>query len=758
MQHEKSYQEFLAEKSFYVEPSGFDVDPEKVNPMLFDWQRRIVEWACRRGRSALFADCGLGKTPMQLEWARLASIESGKPTIIFAPLAVSAQTIREGDKFGVAVNQCRRQSHVKDGLNITNYEMLEHFDADAFGAIVLDESSILKSFDGKFRSLVTAFGKRIPLRLACTATPAPNDIMEICNHADFLDIMSAKEILALFFRLDGNSSHNWRLKGHAEADFWRWMASWCIAMRKPSDIGGEDGRFILPPLTVKQSVVESKNPTDGYLFAVEAQTLQERRSARKASIDERIAEAARIVAEKPDEPWIVWCDLNVESEALKKAIPGSVEIKGSDPIEHKENAMIGFSSGDVRVLVTKPSIAGFGMNWQHCANVVFFGLSDSFERYYQAVRRCWRFGQDREVTVHIVTSDAEGAVVKNIQRKEEDANKMFDSIIANMGDMQMESLERAEMDYQTETAEGDGWKLMLGDSVERIKEVPDNSVGLSVFSPPFPGMYAYTNSTRDMGNVRSQGEMVKQFSYLAGELLRVVMPGRNCCVHLTQGVAFKGTDGYIGIKDFRGAMIECMESAGWVYYGEVCIDKDPQVKALRTKDTALMFKTLAKDSARMHMALADYLLQFKKPGDNPEPIKASTKVKTSTGAQYGDSEGWITPDEWIRWARPVWYGYDADMANGIKETDVLGNYRHGRHDDDEKHICPLQLGVIERAVKLWSNPGDLVFSPFAGIGSEGYKALQLRRRFVGCELKRSYWELACKNLETAKSSVTGTLL
>lgn len=753
-----SYQEFLDRKSFVVEPSGFDVSSGQVSPMLFDWQRRIVEWACRRGRSALFADCGLGKTPMQLEWARLANEETGKPVIIFAPLAVSAQTVREGVKFGVDVTPCRKMGHVSPGVNITNYEMLEKFDAEKFGAIVLDESSILKSFDGRFRTLVTQFGRKIPLRLACTATPAPNDIIEICNHADFLDIMSAKEILALFFRLDGASAHNWRLKGHAEADFWKWMAAWCIAMRKPSDIGGNDGRFILPPLNVKQIVVESTTPQPGFLFAVEAQTLSERRNARRASIDERIEEAARIVAEKPDEPWLVWCDLNVESDALRRAIPDAVEVKGSDSSEHKEQSMLGFSSGDVRVLVTKPSIAGFGMNWQHCANVLFFGLSDSFERYYQAVRRCWRFGQDRPVNAYIVTSDAEGAVVKNIRRKEADANKMFDSIIENMGDMQMESLTRDEMDYQTETAEGEGWKLMLGDSVERIKEVPDNSIGLSVFSPPFPGMYAYTNSVRDMGNVRDQEEMISQFSFLAGELLRIVMPGRNCCVHLTQGVAFKGVDGYVGLKDFRGAMINCMESAGWIYYGEVCIDKDPQVKALRTKDSALMFKTLAKDAAQMHMAMADYLLQFKKPGDNPEPIRASTKVKTSTGAQYGGSDGWITPEEWIRWARPVWYGYDEDIRDGIKETDVLRNYRHARQDEDEKHICPLQLGVIERAVKLWSNPGDTVFSPFAGIGSEGHKSLQLRRQFVGCELKRSYWEVACKNLEMARSSVTGTLI
>jgi DNA modification methylase len=748
----KEYTDFLENKSFAVVPSGFDVPDADVNPMLFPWQRRIVTWACRRGRSAVFADCGLGKTPIQLEWARQACKYTGKPTLIFAPLAVSAQTVREGDKFDVHVTKCRHQDHVKPGVNITNYEMLEHFEPSAFGAIVLDESSILKSFDGRFRTMITKFGRSIPLRLACTATPAPNDIIEICNHADFLDIMSSKEILALFFRQDGNTVHNWRFKDHAKADFWQWMASWCIAMRKPSDIGGDDGKFILPPLDVRQVVVNSEAAPGGFLFAVEARTLSERRNARRASIGERIAEAARIVAEKPEDHWLVWCDLNAESDALKRAIPGAVEVKGSDSNEHKETSMLGFSAGDVRVLVTKPSIAGFGMNWQHCSNVIFFGLSDSFERYYQAIRRCWRFGQTSTVNVHIVTSDAEGAVVRNIERKEADANQMFDSIIANMGEMQMESVQRGEMDYEMDEATGDGWRMMLGDCVERIKEVESDSVGLSVFSPPFPGMYAYTNSVRDMGNVRDQDEMIEQYSFLATELLRVVKPGRSCCVHLTQGVAFKGVDGYIGIKDFRGAVIKVMENAGWIYYGEVCIDKDPQVKAIRTKDAGLLFKSLANDSSRMHMALADYMLQFRKPGDNKEPIRAGKSDR------YGNSHGWITADEWIRWARPVWYGYDQDMNDGIKETDVLRNYRHAKDEEDEKHICPLQLGVIERAIKLWTNPGDVVLSPFGGIGSEGYKAIQLGRRFVGIELKPSYWRIAIDNLARAKGSVQGALI
>lgn len=295
--------------------------------------------------------------------------------------------------------------------------------------------------------------------------------------------------------------------------------------------------------------------------------------------------------------------------------------------------------------------------------------------------------------------------------------------------------------------EGDRWRLMLGDCVERVRVVDDETVGLSVFSPPFPGMYVYSDSPRDMGNARDIGELIDHYRFLIPELLRVTMPGRSCCVHLCQTISVKYLDGFSGIRDFRGAVITAMEDAGWIYYGEVCIDKDPQVKAIRTKDQGLLFKSLATDSARMHMALADYLLQFRKPGDNPEPIRAGISQR------YGNPDGWITADEWIEWAAPVWYRAGEGYPGGIRETDVL-NAAVAREDRDERHIAPLQLGVIERTVKLWSNPGDLVLSPFAGIGSEGYVALKHGRRFVGVELKRSYFDTACRNLEAAEGQLS----
>ena len=423
-----NYADFLNTKRHRIIESGFEVDC--VGDYLYDWQQHVVKWALKKGRAALFADCGLGKTPMQLTWAKHVYEHTGKPVLILAPLAVSNQTKREGEKFGIDVNVCRDQDGARDGINIANYEMLHHFDAEKFGALVLDESSILKNFDGTYRKLITRFAAHQDYRLACTATPAPNDLIEIINHSDFLGVMGGKEVIALFFRQDGNTTHNWRLKGHARRDFWAWLAGWAMAIRYPSDLGYMDGDFILPKLSVTQHTVIGK-PLDGMLLPVEAQTLEERRHARKETVEDRVALCAELV-NNSTAPWVVWCNLNSESEALAKAIPDAVEVKGSDTNAHKENSMLGFSDGKHRVIVTKPSICGFGMNWQHCSHMAFVGLSDSWEQYYQAIRRCWRFGQTRNVEVHVIVAETEGAVVANIERKERQATEMMSELVAHM--------------------------------------------------------------------------------------------------------------------------------------------------------------------------------------------------------------------------------------------------------------------------------------------------------------------------------------
>jgi DNA modification methylase len=736
------YEQFIGSKRILIEAAGFDVPDKDINQKLFEFQRDIVRWALRLGKAALFEDCGLGKTPQQLEWARLVSMYTGKPVLILAPLAVSRQTQREGIKFDVPVTICATQDDVQPGVNITNYQKLHHFSPRGWGGIVLDESSILKGFDGKTRKILNRWARKINYRLCCTATPAPNDLLELSNHAEFLGIMSGKEIMALFFTQDGNSTHKWRLKGHARVAFWQWMAQWSVALRFPSDLGYDDAGFILPELRMHDHVVNGK-AQEGHLLPIEAQTLLERRRARRDSLAARVAVTASLV-NGSTEPWLIWCDLNAESDALRRAIPDAVEVKGSDSSEHKTDGLIGFSEGRYRVLVTKPTIAGFGMNWQHCNNMAFVGLSDSYEQQYQAIRRCWRFGQDSPVDVHVITADTEGAVVANIERKEKQATMMFDNVIKHMTvhSKLNRKTERQEMDIEYDYAQGKDWELYLGDSFYTLDNIEDNAVDLILFSPPFPGMYAYTNSAQDLGNSKDTRELIAHFNHMIPKLLRILRPGRLCAIHLAQEPIFKNRAGFVGRNDFRGEMIRIMQDKGWIYWSEVTIDKNPQLKASRTKEQTLLFKTLANDSTKCAPALADYLVIFKKRGDNASPVRAGYSEK------YDNEAGWMTNDDGIEWAAPVWYGHHRGLPGGIRESDVL-NVRQARETDDERHLAPLQLGVIERCVKLYTNPGDIVYSPFAGIGSEGYVSLLHNRRFIGGELKRSYYESAIQNLLAA---------
>lgn len=420
-----SYQDFLKTKEIRAIPTG--IEPSEPPPSLFPFQRDIVKWALRRGRAAIFADCGLGKTAMQLSWAD----QVPGNVLILAPLAVAQQTIREGQKFGVDV-EYSRGGKTESRITITNYEMLEKFNPRDFSGVVLDESSIIKAYDGKFRNLIIESFRETPFKLACTATPAPNDWMELGNHAEFLGVLSRTEMLSTFFVHDGGDTSQWRLKGHASRDFWRWICSWSVMIRKPSDLGYEDGNFILPPMQMHSRIVEAQHVAEGALFALEATTLQERQQARKLTTQERCEAVSEIVASRPNEPWLIWCNLNDESQTVTKMIPGAVEVTGSDSSDVKESRMLGFTKGEHGIMVSKPSICGFGMNWQHCANVVFLGLSDSYEQFYQAVRRCWRFGQTHTVNVWIVTSDIEGAVVENIRRKESDAARMASEMVAHM--------------------------------------------------------------------------------------------------------------------------------------------------------------------------------------------------------------------------------------------------------------------------------------------------------------------------------------
>lgn len=419
------YEAFVRSKLTFEAPKGLDVVPG-LHDSLFAFQRDVVGWCLRRGRAALFASTGLGKTRMQIEWARHVP---GR-VLVLAPLAVGAQTVREARAIGVDAVQARHATD-EGKIVVTNYDRLHHFDPSAFTGIVLDESSILKSFDGKTTTRLIESFRATPFRLAATATPSPNDYTELGTHAEFLGICTRAEMLSEYFVNDASDTQKWRLKGHARGAFWRWVASWGALIRKPSDLGYENGGYDLPPLEVTQHTI----PADlgsvraaGLLFAEPASTLVERRAAKKSTVDARVQACAELVNANADEPWLVWCELNSESESLAKAIQGAIEIRGSDDPSVKESRLLGFANGDVRVLVTKARIAGFGMNFQRCARMAFVGVNDSFEAYYQAIRRCWRFGQQRPVHVHVFASELEGNVVANLARKEREARAMAEQL------------------------------------------------------------------------------------------------------------------------------------------------------------------------------------------------------------------------------------------------------------------------------------------------------------------------------------------
>ena len=722
------YSRFLDGKRILQPVAGFaDYRDIELSKHLFQWQADLVRWGLRIGRPSLWCDCGLGKTLMQIEWARAVFEHTGKDVLMLTPLAVAGQTKREGEKFGIEVTVCKSAADVRRGINVANYERLEKFDARDFGALVCDEASILKSYEGSTRKAITDFALQVPYRLGASATPAPNDFMELGTQSEFVGSLSRSEMLATFFVHDGGETSKWRLKKHAEDEFWKWISSWAVYVRKPSDLGYSDDGFILPEMRIKHHIVESE-ALPGDLFAVEAKSLTERRTARKMSLSDRIEIGAELACSS-DEPWVMCCNLNAESEALTREIRGAIEVTGSMSLEAKEEALEAFSNGQARVIVSKPSIAGFGLNWQHCQNMAFVGLSDSFEQYYQATRRCWRFGQTKPVNVHIITSRAEGAVVANINRKEADAEKMAARISEHMQDLmkaEVTGVRKQNREVEIEQKTGEGWRAVLGDCVEGLRREPDNSADYAIYSPPFASLYVYSDALADMGNCRSHAEFYEHFKFCVLEQFRVLKPGRNISFHCMNLPASKERDGFIGIHDFRGDLIRLFVECGFIFHSEVCIWKDPVTAMQRTKAIGLLYKQLRKDSTISRQGIPDYLVTMRKPGVNPDPV---TKTYES-----------FPVSEWQEYASPVWMD--------INPSDTLQR-ESAREQDDERHICPLQLEVIRRAIRLWTNPNDIVLSPFMGIGSEGYIARQMGRRFLGFELKQSYFDQAVANLKTA---------
>jgi len=726
-----NYRDFLKTKLANIPDAGFEIQQTELNPLLYDFQKAITAWAVRKGRAAIFADCGLGKTFMQLEWIDKVLQKKGGKGIIIVPLSVASQTIKEAEKLGLEIDYIKTQAEIGNRrIVITNYERLKELDGSQFQAVVLDEASILKSIGGKTKNrIVDMFGKT-PYRLSCTATPSPNDIAEIANQVAYLGIMTRQEMLAKFFVHDDTG---WRLKGHARLAFYKWMATWAVFARTPEDIGFSPNGYILPELLIEPCYVNKEYVRAGELFAMNTlKGITDRLRERAATIDTKITALAEMVNNDASQ-WIIWCGLNEEANKAVKAIPASKQVKGGDSIEHKIECMEDFKTGKLRVLITKAKIAGHGMNFQNAHKMAFIGMSDSYESYYQCIRRCWRYGQGEVVDVRIILSNAEQAILNNVKRKEIENANLIDGVIREVSDFSTQAIRGGAInqmdDYVVRKESSDLWELTLGDSTETIKDMDSESTDLTIFSPPFSQLYTYSPSNRDIGNAKDDAEFWKHFDYLIPELLRVIKPGRITAVHCAQIPAMLVRDGYIGLKDFRGDVIRHFIEHGFIYHGEVCIDKNPQAQSIRTHAKGLTFSQLEKDSSWLRPALADYLVLFRKPGDNAVIV------------ENGGNSGEVSRDEWIRLAHPIWYN--------IRETNTL-NVREARSDDDEKHICPLQLETIHNALMLWTNKGELVYSPFAGIGSEGYQAILDGRRFVGCELKREYYNVATKNLIEAE--------
>jgi len=720
------YDKFLEAKKVSIRATGFDVD--KLNPALFDFQEWIVRKALKLGKFAIFGDCGVGKTFMQLEWAHQVAEQTKSPVLIVAPLVVVPQTgITEAAKFGYSVTELTENTEPK-GVCIINYDQLHNYDLSVFSGVVLDESSILKNFEGKTKNLVIDAFRQTQYKLACTATPSPNDPMELGNHSEFLDVMPRGEMLAMYFVNDGDQTGKWRLKRHCTDLFYEWVASWSVMLTRPQDIGFEADGYDLPPLNFIETEIETEIRHG--LFNDAAISATDFNAELRATKHERLSRTAEIV-NSSDESFIVWVKQNEEAAYLVKHIPGAVNVQGSDSVEVKKKNLLGFANNEFRVLITKSKIAGHGLNLQNCHNQVFPSLDFSFESLYQSIKRSHRFGQKHPVNIYIISTDTMQNVVQSIKEKQ----VKFETMQARMSAAVNKTMNTAIMSVENETADefvGENAILRRGDCVKLIRKVETESVGFSVFSPPFADLYTYSDQLADMGNSKDYREFLIAFGFLVKELQRVMIQGRLVAVHCMDLPIQKGKEGFIGLRDFSGMIREAFEANGFIYHTRVTIWKNPVTEMQRTKALGLLHKQLKKDSTMSRVGIPDYLLVFRKVGEDKVPVETLIDV-----------------DTWQKWASPVWW--DIDYGNTL-------NKMPARDGKDEKHISPLQLDTIERAIALWSNERDLVLSPFAGIGSELYQAVKMNRRAIGFELKQSYFNEAVKNLQEAEFEASQTKL
>lgn len=733
------YKSFLKTKELNNIESGFLINDNEINNKLFDYQKAIVKWAVKKGKCAIVLDCGLGKTFILSEWAKIISqYENGK-ILILAPLSVATQTIDMVKDINININYVETQEQLElsnELINITNYERLHNFTGKNIIGVIADESSILKSIGGKIKNICLSIFKDVKYKMTCSATPSPNDISELANQVQFLDIMKREEMLAKFFL---HKDQDWIIKGHAKKAFYKWISSFSVFARKPSDLGFKDDGFYLPELNINALYDEHGFQREGELFTTtDLKGIKDRLSVRRQTIQGKI-DIIKEKIESNNEQFLIWCGLNEESDLIEKNINDSVQLSGSDMKLDKIQKIDDFKNGKIKVLVTKPKIAGWGLNFQNCNNIIFVGLSDSYEAYYQCIRRCYRYGQKNNVNVYISLNVSEQEIYQNVLQKEKHMDDLYNGVIAETSEILNAELHNKTInekdEYKENLVKGENYTLYNGDSCEIVKQISDESIDMMVYSPPFASLYTYSNSYRDLGNSKDYDDFFNHLGFLTREQLRILKTGRVCCVHCSQIPAMKVRDGYIGLKDFRGDLIRHYEKEGFIYHGEVCIWKNPQSQSIRTHAKGLSFQQLAKDSSHLRPALADYILIFRKDGNPEIPVDNTDEVDNNT---------------WIKYASPIW--------SDIIETDVLKQATCSKSEEDEKHICPLQLETIKRCILLYSNKGEIILSPFAGIGSEGVVSLENKRKFIGIELKPEYFKIASQNLKETENKKDENLL
>ena len=721
------YHKFLETKRKTFVESGFEINENELNPLLKDFQKYGIKTALFKGKFAFFFDCGLGKTFSQLEWAKQVYLKTNQKVLILAPLAILEQTKNEAIKFGIDLNY----------FDITNYDQLKNIDCSIYSGVVLDESSILKGRDGKLSSLILQSFKNTPYKLSCTATPSPNDHMELGQHSEFLGGMSYLEMLAMFFVHDGGETSKWRLRKHAQDNFWKYVSGWSMAIDNPSSLGFCSEGYNLPEIEYIEHIIKVDNLSEN-LFGDVAVSATELHKDLNRSFDARIEKTLELVNSN-NKQWIVWGLKNQETDTLSKLLENSVNVQGSDNPEYKAKHLNGFANENFKTLITKTSIASFGMNYQQCNQMVFMSYDFKFEAFYQAVRRCYRFGQKNKVTVHILIPESQVNVRNTILEKEKQHFERIKEMSRYSAETNYKKA-KSKVKIMNKEIKTEEYHLINGDCVQETAKLPDNCADIVVFSPPFAELYVYSDKEEDMGNVSNYKEFEKHFKFLIPELKRTLKSGRMCAIHCMDLPIQKGKEGYIGLRDFSGMLIDWFQNEGFIYHSKVTLWKNPVTEMQRTKALGLLHKTIKKDSIMSRVGIPDYVLFFRNEGENETPI--THQDKDSSKLDY------LPVDLWQKYASPVWY--DIDYSRTLQ-------YRSGRDGNDEKHICPLQLDTIERILHLYSNEGETVLSPFGGIGSEGCSAIKMNRKSISIELKESYFKINESNHKAFVSEKNSTL-